>query len=304
MLFCRVRRIFIFAIFISASTLASIDYTNYVIVGGKQWAQPVDFMGLNWNDINLVCPEINGGLCFENTELNGFNMSGWIWADRIVLSELHTHEDIGVTLSASDLVNQRYIEPDSSWAPAFFSIFTPTLQGANFNYLAALTRESIPAQPGNFYLQGVEDWSLPSTNPDVADLRYTWSKSLTDNRFGAWFYRSISIAIDIKPGSEPNCFNINDRGVIPVAILGSNTFDVNEIVYESLSFAGLDVRVRGNKGPLCHVDDANDDGLSDLVCQFEDNEENWSPGDDIASLTGTLVSGVEFEGEDSICVVP
>jgi hypothetical protein len=30
------------------------------------------------------------------------------------------------------------------------------------------------------------------------------------------------VGIDIKPGSDPNCFNINGHGVIPVAILGSS----------------------------------------------------------------------------------
>lgn len=35
--------------------------------------------------------------------------------------------------------------------------------------------------------------------------------------------------IDVKPGSEPNCFNINGQGVIPVAILGSADFNVSDI---------------------------------------------------------------------------
>ena len=32
------------------------------------------------------------------------------------------------------------------------------------------------------------------------------------------------VEIDIKPGSDPNCFNNNGHGVIPVAILSSNNF--------------------------------------------------------------------------------
>ena len=38
----------------------------------------------------------------------------------------------------------------------------------------------------------------------------------------------LQVAIDIKPGSDPNCFNNNGNGVIPVAILGSASFDVAE----------------------------------------------------------------------------
>ena len=113
-----------------------------------------------------------------------------------------------------------------------------------------------------------------------------------------------SVAIDIKPGSDPNCFNINGHGVIPVAMLGSETFDVMAIDQGSLSFGGLDVRVRGNKGPLCSVDYSDGDAFLDLVCQFEDDATNWDPGDDDATLTGALLDGTEFEGTDSICVVP
>ena len=41
-------------------------------------------------------------------------------------------------------------------------------------------------------------------------------------------------AIDIKPGSDPNCININGHGVIPVAILGSEDFDVSLVDPDTL----------------------------------------------------------------------
>lgn len=115
---------------------------------------------------------------------------------------------------------------------------------------------------------------------------------------------ALEVAIDIKPGSDSNCFNINDHGVIPVSILGSDAFDVTNIDPGSLNFNGLGVRVRGNKGPLCNFEDANGDDYLDMVCQFEDNAEYWSLGSDIANVTGQLYSGASFQGSDSICVVP
>ena len=123
----------------------------------------------------------------------------------------------------------------------------------------------------------------------------------------------ISVLIDIKPGSDPNCFNINGHGVVPAAILGSADFNVAEIDITTPSLAGLAVRVRGNKGPLCHVEDVSGDfttpegapdGYPDLVCQFEDDPANWLAGDDTADLTGTLLDETPFTGTDSICVVP
>jgi sugar lactone lactonase YvrE len=110
--------------------------------------------------------------------------------------------------------------------------------------------------------------------------------------------------IDIKPGSDPNCFNINGHGVIPVAILGDEHFDVDQIDLTSLSFAGLAVRVRGQKGPLCAIEHSNNDPYPDLVCHFEDDPANWAPGDSEATLTGMLLDGTPFEGTDSICIVP
>ena len=80
---------------------------------------------------------------------------------------------------------------------------------------------------------------------------------------------------------------------------------------DTLSFAGLDVRVRGQKGPLCHIEDVSGDFTTsegapdeylDLVCQFEDDPNEWEPGDGEAKLTGELLDGTPIEGSDSICV--
>lgn len=115
---------------------------------------------------------------------------------------------------------------------------------------------------------------------------------------------AIPVIIDIKPGSDSNCFNINGHGVIPVSILGAEDLDVTEIDMTSLSFGGLDVRMRGNKGPLCSVDYSNDDPYLDLICHFEDDSGMWAPGNGEATLTGNLFGGTSIEGSDLICIVP
>ena len=115
---------------------------------------------------------------------------------------------------------------------------------------------------------------------------------------------AIDIQIDIKPGSDPNCFNVNGAGVVPVAILGSATFNATQVDTSTLDFAGLAVRVKGNGTPQCGTSDTNRDGFSDLVCQFQDDSAAWSPGSTTAALTGQLLNGLAFEGSDAICVVP
>jgi len=114
----------------------------------------------------------------------------------------------------------------------------------------------------------------------------------------------ITVEIDIKPGGYPNCFNLNGHGVIPVAVNGSADFDVYDIDVNTLLFDGLNVRVRGNKGPLCSIEDWNGDGFLDMVCHFEDDPVNWVDGDSTATLTGNLLDTTPMEGTDSICIVP
>lgn len=114
----------------------------------------------------------------------------------------------------------------------------------------------------------------------------------------------IAVDIDVKPGSDPNCFNVNGHGVIPVAILGSDMLDVMQIDVATLSFGGLDVRVRGENRPMCSMDSSNDDAYPDLVCQFEDDPGMWVAGNGEASLSGALFDGTAISGSDSICVVP
>lgn len=126
----------------------------------------------------------------------------------------------------------------------------------------------------------------------------------TDAEILAHATRVIGVSIDIKPGSDPNCFNVNGHGVIPVAIFGAPGFDVADIDTSSLLLGGLAVRVRGNKGPQCGREDSSGDGIDDLVCQFEDDPTSWVAGGAMATLTGLLTDGTLFEGTDSICVVP
>jgi hypothetical protein len=114
----------------------------------------------------------------------------------------------------------------------------------------------------------------------------------------------LAVDIDIKPGSDPNCFNVNGRGVIPVAVLGSESFDVANIDQTTLSFGGLAVRVRGNRYPQCSGEEVNADGFLDLVCHFQDDADAWVSGDDTATLSGQLLDGKTFEGSDTICLVP
>ena len=99
------------------------------------------------------------------------------------------------------------------------------------------------------------------------------------------------IEIDIKPGSDPVC-----KGVIPIAILGSDTLDVMQIDQATLSFEGEGVRVGKNGVLSCKIKDANKDGYYDLVCQYDDSTTE-------GTLNGELLDGTtSIEGANTFCL--
>ena len=113
------------------------------------------------------------------------------------------------------------------------------------------------------------------------------------------------VDIDIKPGSYPNAINLGSNGVIPVAILSSDTFDATTVDPETVFLAGAGVAVRGKGNKLASQEDVNGDGLTDLVVKLE--TENLDPDtfqNGTATLTGQTVNGVKFTGSDSIRIVP
>lgn len=115
----------------------------------------------------------------------------------------------------------------------------------------------------------------------------------------------LNVNIDIKPGSYPNCFNKNEHGVIPVAIFGGPDFDVRNILVDQMTLQGVSVKIAGKSNKyLSHYEYVNEDTYLDLIVQFEDNNAWVDSGSDFAVLTGVLEDGTNFEGSDTICIVP
>ena len=113
------------------------------------------------------------------------------------------------------------------------------------------------------------------------------------------------VSIDIKPGDDSNCLNLNYHGVIPVAILGSSDLDVYDVDIPTMSLQGLSLKMVGKADRLlAHFDDINGDGYTDLIAQFEDSGGWTGNGDGYATLTGYLLDRTSIEGSDSICLVP
>ncbi len=152
----------------------------------------------------------------------------------------------------------------------------------------------------------------------------------------------MNVALDIKPGSCPNPLNVTSghafslgeedvlsskirpdapqppRAVVPVAILGTEDFDVSAIVPSSIRLEGVpavrwnveDVATPvGDNAAECECNTLGADGHPDLTLKFLREQLIGAIGDvqsgDVITLTisGELSDGTPFEGQDCMVIV-
>jgi hypothetical protein len=113
-------------------------------------------------------------------------------------------------------------------------------------------------------------------------------------------------SIDIMPGDEISSIDPLSRGVIPVAILGSDSFDVADVDVTTLAFftsgrtgRATPVHTRGG-----HPEDVNGDGITDLVSHYRTADIGLAFGDDMACVSCELLDGTPFEACDTIRTWP
>lgn len=115
----------------------------------------------------------------------------------------------------------------------------------------------------------------------------------------------ITVTIDIKPGTYPNSINLGSNGNVPVAILGSPTFDVTSVDPYSICLAGAEINLKGKaQTPQASYEDINNDGFMDLIVHVTTEALVLTEGDTEAILTGMTYDGIPISGKDSIRIVP
>jgi ELWxxDGT repeat protein len=103
----------------------------------------------------------------------------------------------------------------------------------------------------------------------------------------------VEVEIDIKPGSDPNSINLRSKGVVPVAILTTDTFDAADVDPVTVTFAGA--------SPLrWAMEDIDSDGDTDIVFYFKTQELALDSESVEAILEGSTFSGPDIEGVDSV----
>jgi len=131
----------------------------------------------------------------------------------------------------------------------------------------------------------------------------------------------LAVRVDIKPGSCPNPLNVKDKGVLPVAILGSEDFDVWTIDTASIRLEGVapirssyeDVSTPVPDGAdVCECTTAGPDGYLDLTLKFNVQDivaalGEVNDGDVLElTLTGALadsLGGTAIAGTDCVVII-
>lgn len=118
---------------------------------------------------------------------------------------------------------------------------------------------------------------------------------------------TLEIAIDIKPGAVPNFVDALQGGAIPVAILGSESFEVVDVDLDSLVL-GPDAAPREHtedwKGLKAGPTDVNGDEWPDLLVAFRTAETGIALGDTEACVEGQTLDGTPLRGCDAIQTLP
>ena len=143
------------------------------------------------------------------------------------------------------------------------------------------------------------------------------------------FTRTSTALLDIKPRSCPNPLNIKifegpfggvkpmKGGVLPVAILGEEAFDVHDLDVSSLLLEGVapirhafeDATTPVVNGETCDCTTEGPDGYTDLVLKFRKVEivEAIGPASDgeviALTVTGNLLDGTPFEASDCVRIL-
>jgi hypothetical protein len=139
----------------------------------------------------------------------------------------------------------------------------------------------------------LDDWTLIPIIPDTQRSQRPFVLAYDPQP-------SVTVPIDIKPGSPLNSINPRSKAIIPVAILTTDTFDATTVDPLSVQF-GPSGATEANGDGL--IKDVNSDRRPDLVFHFNTQSTGITCGDTSASLTGETFDGQQIEGTDSITTV-
>lgn len=115
---------------------------------------------------------------------------------------------------------------------------------------------------------------------------------------------TLTVVIDIKPGSERNPVNLKNRGVIPVAVFTTSTAAGESVDFDATTIDPSTVAFGPGGAPEAHArgheEDVDGDGDLDMVLHFDTRASDLACTDTSATLVGSTDAGMQFTGSDVV----
>ena len=189
---------------------------------------------------------------------------------------------------------------------AFLKLYVNGVLDGSMPVTGLIIPTSQPVRIGGGAAEGFDPLHFPGLIDEVA----LYNRALTAAEIKAIFRTGSAgkcketevqkVTIDIKPGSSPNSINPESHGVIPVAILTTDTFNATIVDPLSVEFGPNGATEAHSQG---HIEDVNHDGKPDLVLHFKTHAIGIKWGETSASLTGETFDGRPIQGSDAIKTV-
>lgn len=180
---------------------------------------------------------------------------------------------------------------------------------------------TINGESQGFYVPG---WHSGPADLMPAGMTFTGDMTLMQVFYGLYGYGAthtvvfeditvqgcrVDVNIDIKPGSDPNSINLKSKGLLPIAIFGSDTVDVTEIVPSTIKIGTVGLATRGSsKNKLAFsFEQVNEDEDMDMMVFFEIQQlapEELDASTQQLILTGEFGDETPLVGIDSVRIVP
>jgi hypothetical protein len=248
---------------------------SYTVSNGASSQQDIDSFNL---DVEPPVSSASSPLGWTPSQFMGRSTFGWT---ATLVSE--SGPDDGISIPPSIV----QIKPLRALAGFSFQSLNPP--GFVKYYVTGFSPE--PVQPDEETAERLAE-ACPQTTGKFFDL------AVTGSTVGPT--KAAPVQIDVEPGKFPNRIDLEEQRTVPIAILGSGTFDVNTVDLTSLQ-AGTGKAATTDTVPV--FQDVNGDGIPDLVVHFPVKTLGLGCHDTALFLIGKKLDGTAFGGADSIVIV-
>jgi hypothetical protein len=222
-----------------------------------------------------------------------------------------------VELDTQCNILQAYRPPltGDDWGTSGIAVYDTVLWHSNA-HLYQFETNLAGTQTGNAFSNvDLQHEDLACDDASFAPTSVLWANeanTISPNRITAYEnaacgLSSITVDIDIKPSSDPNSINTKSMGSIPVAILGSDVFDVQTVDISTLTFGpagAMPVHTLSDPSMYAkHLEDVNLDGYPDLVSHYQQKMTGLAVDDTEACVSGNTTDGTPIGGCDAVRVV-